>query len=60
MSTSLISRERHTSYGAGVQWARFLAAKRIEVPRYDGRGVGKNAAPVTAARVPEASAFDVR
>ena len=29
--------ERHTSYRAWVQWARYLAARRIEVLRYDLR-----------------------
>jgi hypothetical protein len=34
--------ERHTSYRAWVQWARYLAAKRIEVLRYDYRGIGES------------------
>ena len=34
--------ERHTSYRAWVQWARYLAARRIEVLRYDYRGVGES------------------
>lgn len=33
--------ERHTSYRAWVQWARYLAARQIEVLRYDYRGVGR-------------------
>jgi pimeloyl-ACP methyl ester carboxylesterase len=34
--------ERHTSYRTWVQWARYLAAKGIEVLRYDYRGVGES------------------
>jgi pimeloyl-ACP methyl ester carboxylesterase len=34
--------ERHTSYRTWVQWARHLAAKGIEVLRYDYRGVGES------------------
>jgi alpha/beta superfamily hydrolase len=34
--------ERHTSYRAWVQWGRYLAARRIEVLRYDYRGVGES------------------
>src|ERR1700728_4048452 len=34
--------ERHTSYRAWVQWARYLATKGIEVLRYDYRGVGES------------------
>ncbi len=34
--------ERHFSYHIWVRWARFLAARRIEVLRYDYRGVGES------------------
>src|ERR1700761_2724263 len=34
--------ERHTSYRAWVQWARYLAARGVEVLRYDYRGVGES------------------
>jgi pimeloyl-ACP methyl ester carboxylesterase len=34
--------ERHFSYHPWVRWARFLAARRIEVLRYDYRGVGES------------------
>jgi alpha/beta superfamily hydrolase len=34
--------ERHTSYGPWVRWARYLAEKRIEVLRYDYRGIGES------------------
>jgi pimeloyl-ACP methyl ester carboxylesterase len=34
--------ERHTSYRAWVRWARYLAARQIEVLRYDYRGVGES------------------
>lgn len=34
--------ERHNSYGAWVRWARYLAARRLEVLRYDYRGVGES------------------
>jgi pimeloyl-ACP methyl ester carboxylesterase len=34
--------ERHTSYLPWVQWARYLAARRIEVIRFDYRGVGES------------------
>jgi hypothetical protein len=34
--------ERHTSYRPWVQWARYLAARRIEVLRFDYRGVGES------------------
>ena len=34
--------ERHTSYRTWVQWARHLAAKGMEVLRYDYRGVGES------------------
>jgi Serine aminopeptidase, S33 len=34
--------ERHSSYPAWVRWARYLAARRIEVLRYDYRGIGES------------------
>jgi pimeloyl-ACP methyl ester carboxylesterase len=34
--------ERHTSYGLWLQWARYLAARRIEVVRFDYRGIGES------------------
>jgi hypothetical protein len=34
--------ERHLSYRPWVQWARYLAARNIEVLRYDYRGVGES------------------
>jgi len=34
--------ERHTSYGLWLQWARSLAARRIEVVRFDYRGIGES------------------
>jgi len=34
--------ERHFSYYPWVRWARYLAARRIEVLRYDYRGVGES------------------
>ena len=34
--------ERHNSYLPWVRWARYLAANRIEVLRYDYRGVGES------------------
>jgi len=34
--------ERHTSYRPWLQWARYLAARRIEVLRFDYRGVGES------------------
>lgn len=34
--------ERHLSYNPWVRWARYLAARRIEVLRYDYRGVGES------------------
>ena len=34
--------ERHNSYIPWVGWARYLAARRIEVLRYDYRGVGES------------------
>jgi Serine aminopeptidase, S33 len=34
--------ERHSSYIPWVRWARYLAAKGIEVLRYDYRGIGES------------------
>ena len=34
--------ERHSSYIPWVLWARYLAGKRIEVLRYDYRGIGES------------------
>jgi alpha-beta hydrolase superfamily lysophospholipase len=34
--------ERHFSYQPWVRWARSLAARQIEVLRYDYRGVGES------------------
>lgn len=34
--------ERHFSYHSWVRWARYLAARRIEVLRFDYRGVGES------------------
>ncbi len=34
--------ERHNSYIPWVRWARYLAERRIEVLRYDYRGVGES------------------
>ena len=34
--------ERHFSYHTWVRWARYLAARRIEVLRYDYRGIGES------------------
>jgi hypothetical protein len=34
--------ERHNSYLPWVRWARYLAAKGIEVLRYDYRGIGES------------------
>lgn len=34
--------ERHYSYRPWVRWARYLAARQIEVLRYDYRGVGES------------------
>ena len=34
--------ERHNSYLPWVRWARYLAARQIEVLRYDYRGVGES------------------
>jgi len=34
--------ERHFSYSPWVRWARYLAARQIEVLRYDYRGLGES------------------
>ena len=34
--------ERHSSYLAWARWARYLAAQRVEVLRYDYRGIGES------------------
>jgi pimeloyl-ACP methyl ester carboxylesterase len=34
--------ERHLSHGPWIRWARYLAARRVEVLRYDYRGVGES------------------
>jgi predicted alpha/beta hydrolase len=34
--------ERQNSYGPWVRWARYLAARQIEVLRYDYRGIGES------------------
>jgi len=34
--------ERHRSYLPWVRWARFLAARNVEVLRYDYRGIGES------------------
>ena len=34
--------ERHPSYRTWVRWARYLAAMKIEVLRYDYRGIGES------------------
>jgi pimeloyl-ACP methyl ester carboxylesterase len=34
--------ERHISYGPWIRWARYLATRRVEVLRYDYRGVGES------------------
>lgn len=34
--------ERHFSYHSSVRWARYLAARRIGVARYDYRGIGES------------------
>jgi hypothetical protein len=34
--------ERHYSYDPWVRWARYLAQRRVEVLRYDYRGVGES------------------
>ena len=34
--------ERHFSYHSWVRWARYLAERRIEVLRYDYRGIGES------------------
>jgi alpha-beta hydrolase superfamily lysophospholipase len=37
-----LASERHFTYYPWVRWARYLAARRIEVLRYDYRGVGES------------------
>ncbi len=37
-----LTSERHNSYLPWVRWARFLAGRRIEVLRFDFRGVGES------------------
>jgi pimeloyl-ACP methyl ester carboxylesterase len=37
-----LASERHFSYYPWVRWARYLAARQIEVLRYDYRGVGES------------------
>lgn len=37
-----LAAERHFSYHPWVRWARYLASHRIEVLRYDYRGVGES------------------
>ena len=34
--------ERHNSYGPWVRWARYMSARRLEVLRYDYRGIGES------------------
>ena len=34
--------ERHNSYLPWVRWARYLAARKVEVLRYDYRGIGES------------------
>lgn len=34
--------ERHFSYHSWVRWARYLAARQVEVLRYDYRGIGES------------------
>ena len=34
--------ERHNSYNPWARWARYLAARRFEVLRYDYRGIGES------------------
>src|SRR5271166_4017319 len=34
--------ERQNSYGPWVRWARYLAARKIEVLRFDYRGIGES------------------
>jgi alpha/beta superfamily hydrolase len=34
--------ERQNSYGAWVRWARYLSERKIEVLRYDYRGIGES------------------
>jgi hypothetical protein len=37
-----LASERHTSYLPWARWARYLAARHIEVLRYDYRGIGES------------------
>ena len=37
-----LASERHFTYHPWVRWARYLAARRVEVLRYDYRGVGES------------------
>jgi hypothetical protein len=37
-----LASERHFTYYPWVRWARYLAARRIEVLRYDYRGIGES------------------
>ena len=37
-----LAAERHETYHPWVRWARYLAAKRIEVLRFDYRGIGES------------------
>jgi len=37
-----LAAERHYSYYPWVRWARYLAARQIEVLRYDYRGIGES------------------
>jgi pimeloyl-ACP methyl ester carboxylesterase len=40
--------ERHSSYLAWARWARYLAARHVEVLRYDYRGIGESTGEFTA------------
>jgi hypothetical protein len=37
-----LAHERHVSYHSWVRWARYLAERRIEVLRFDYRGIGES------------------
>jgi hypothetical protein len=39
--TGPLASERHTAYRPWLQWARYIAARRIEVFRFDNRRVGE-------------------
>ncbi len=39
--------ERHSSYLAWARWARYLAARHVEVLRYDYRGIGESTGEFT-------------